>query len=66
MKCPICDRETTWKDNPTRPFCSERCQTIDLGHWANEDYAVPAENAPASSEMMEDPAMDRDEPGYVN
>jgi endogenous inhibitor of DNA gyrase (YacG/DUF329 family) len=24
-----------------RPFCSERCRTIDLGNWAAETYRVP-------------------------
>ncbi len=42
MKCPICKKEATWKDNPNRPFCSERCRTIDLGRWASEDYSVPS------------------------
>jgi hypothetical protein len=23
------------------PFCSERCQLIDLGSWANEEYRIP-------------------------
>ena len=40
MKCPICGEPTKWKDNPDRPFCSERCRTIDLGNWASEDYRV--------------------------
>jgi uncharacterized protein len=40
MKCPICGTPTTWKDNPDRPFCSERCRVIDLGNWASEEYRV--------------------------
>ena len=40
MKCPICGKPTAWKDNPDRPFCSERCRVIDLGNWASEDYHV--------------------------
>lgn len=40
MKCPICGQPTQWKDNPDRPFCSERCRIIDLGNWASEDYRV--------------------------
>jgi endogenous inhibitor of DNA gyrase (YacG/DUF329 family) len=31
-----------WADNPWRPFCSERCQMMDLGRWANEEYRVPS------------------------
>jgi endogenous inhibitor of DNA gyrase (YacG/DUF329 family) len=41
MRCPLCRRETVWEDNPWRPFCSERCQLIDLGRWASEDYRIP-------------------------
>ncbi|HXG65842.1 MAG TPA: DNA gyrase inhibitor YacG [Blastocatellia bacterium] len=40
MRCPICNKPTTWKDNPDRPFCSERCRIIDLGNWASEEYTV--------------------------
>lgn len=42
MSCPICKKPAdTSKANPFRPFCSERCQTIDLGMWASENYRVP-------------------------
>jgi endogenous inhibitor of DNA gyrase (YacG/DUF329 family) len=40
MKCPICGKPSTWKDNPDRPFCSERCRIIDLAKWSSEDYRV--------------------------
>jgi endogenous inhibitor of DNA gyrase (YacG/DUF329 family) len=43
MKCPNCGAETKWHDNPHRPFCSERCQMIDFGHWVDEDYGVPVD-----------------------
>ena len=41
MKCPTCSKPIEWKDNPFRPFCSERCQLIDLGRWVEGDYRVP-------------------------
>jgi len=41
--CPICKKTAKWKDNPFRPFCSERCKLIDLGRWAMEDYWMPGE-----------------------
>lgn len=51
VKCPNCQREVSWESNPFRPFCSERCKLIDLGHWADEDYAVASEdNSPSRSE----------------
>lgn len=43
MNCPICRKPTEWKDNPFRPFCSERCQLLDLGRWVEGDYRVPGE-----------------------
>ena len=29
FKCPTCGKPLEWKDNPWRPFCSERCKLID-------------------------------------
>jgi uncharacterized protein len=43
MRCPTCGKKAEWKDNPMRPFCSERCKLIDFGHWVDEDYRVPTE-----------------------
>lgn len=42
--CPTCGEPAEWENNPYRPFCSERCQLIDLGRWASEDYAVEDED----------------------
>ncbi|HEV2708474.1 MAG TPA: DNA gyrase inhibitor YacG [Pyrinomonadaceae bacterium] len=46
MKCPNCGKPVEWKDNPFRPFCSERCKLIDFGAWANEEYTVPSDEPP--------------------
>lgn len=44
VKCPTCGKLTPWsKENPWRPFCSERCRLIDLGAWAGEDHRIPAD-----------------------
>jgi len=43
LKCPTCGKPVEWKDNPCRPFCSERCKLIDFGRWANEEYLVPGQ-----------------------
>jgi uncharacterized protein len=43
VKCPTCRKETPWDDNPHRPFCSDRCKTIDLGAWVEERYRIPSE-----------------------
>jgi uncharacterized protein len=41
--CPICGEPRARTDNPYLPFCSERCQLVDLGRWLNEDYRIPGE-----------------------
>ncbi|MDP2875413.1 MAG: DNA gyrase inhibitor YacG [Holophaga sp.] len=38
--CPICRKPVLWETTPTRPFCSERCKTRDLGAWSSENYRV--------------------------
>jgi len=43
VPCPRCGVPTPYSpDNRWRPFCSERCRSIDLGNWASEAYRVPA------------------------
>ncbi len=39
MKCPICKKDVA-PGSPTLPFCSERCQLLDLGKWASEEYVI--------------------------
>ncbi|MGE3273831.1 MAG: DNA gyrase inhibitor YacG [Vicinamibacterales bacterium] len=43
--CVLCRREPV--DPRWRPFCSRRCQTADLGRWADEAYRVPGPPAAA-------------------
>ena len=30
-------------DNPQFPFCSMRCQLVDLGRWLDGDYRIPGD-----------------------
>ena len=39
MPCPICQKPT---ELTFRPFCSKRCQLVDLNHWFSGSYAIPA------------------------
>ncbi len=44
VNCPTCKNVVEWNENSKhRPFCSDRCQKIDLGAWANEEYGIAAE-----------------------
>jgi uncharacterized protein len=41
-RCPVCRRQLPVldADAPHRPFCSPRCQSIDLGSWLTEHYRI--------------------------
>lgn len=55
IKCPTCKKELNFYASEFRPFCSERCKTIDLGNWAQEKFAVPAEE-----QLRDEDLTDRD------
>jgi endogenous inhibitor of DNA gyrase (YacG/DUF329 family) len=41
VSCPNCDSQVIWQTESTyRPFCSKRCQLIDLGEWADEGHKI--------------------------
>ena len=43
VRCPICGGDSVYApSNPSRPFCSERCRSVDLGAWAFGNYRMPA------------------------
>ncbi len=47
VRCPSCGGDSVYApSNPYRPFCSERCRSIDLGAWASESFRVPDETPP--------------------
>ena len=42
VNCPKCKQSVPWAPSSHhRPFCSQRCQLIDLGAWASETYKIP-------------------------
>jgi len=38
--CPICGKPST---QAFHPFCSARCQDIDLNRWLSGGYVIPGE-----------------------
>ena len=44
-KCPTCSAAVTRTTHKLFPFCTQRCQMIDLGRWFGEEYRVPGEPA---------------------
>ncbi|MGL4858738.1 MAG: DNA gyrase inhibitor YacG [Enterobacteriaceae bacterium] len=52
IACPQCRQSVTWDSrNPFRPFCSKRCQLIDLGEWADEEKRIPADEETSEEEV---------------
>jgi len=46
MPCPTCQKPVKPREeNPTFPFCSDRCRMADLGRWLNEEYRIPVEES---------------------
>ncbi len=57
MRCPTCRKEFDAEQSPAKPFCSERCRTIDLGRWLDESYGLPVIADPEADQRPEaDPA----------
>jgi len=53
VACPTCKKDAEYSaDNPHRPFCSERCQLIDLGDWAEERHRIPDTTPPDLDESQ--------------
>ncbi len=41
VSCPACNKKVLMTDEyPHRPFCCERCKTIDFGDWASENNRI--------------------------
>ncbi len=36
-------------ENRFRPFCSQRCKSIDFGAWAAEEYRIPQQEPTTGS-----------------
>lgn len=49
VNCPTCQKSVIWNEQSYyRPFCSKRCQQIDFGDWASENFSIPG--APQNQE----------------
>ena len=41
VKCPNCVKQVIMNDSsPFRPFCSQRCRSLDFGEWASEAHVI--------------------------
>lgn len=51
--CPICNHLSR-AENQFFPFCSSRCQLIDLGNWLGEQYHIPGDTMAPSKFLTEE------------
>lgn len=50
VDCPTCSAAVEWsEESPFRPFCSKKCQLIDLGDWASEEHKIASKPEEAAS-----------------
>ncbi|EBB9639604.1 DNA gyrase inhibitor YacG [Salmonella enterica] len=51
VNCPTCGKPVVWEEiSPFRPFCSKRCQLIDLGEWAAEEKRIASSGNQSDSD----------------
>lgn len=46
VNCPKCKKRFEYYSSESRPFCSQRCKTVDCGHWLMGEYAIAGAAAP--------------------
>lgn len=63
MKCAICSQPVERRpQNRFFPFCSARCQQVDLGRWLAEDYVIsePISKNPDNGGVHSNPSTDEE------
>lgn len=62
--CATCGRRVEYEGPlPARfPFCSPRCQMVDLGRWLREDYTIERELTPDERVGVREDTTERPEP----
>ncbi len=54
LRCPICGRTVDPESTTAKPFCSQRCQLIDLKRWLGEEYGLPVPDRDTQPSEPED------------
>lgn len=63
QRCPTCERMFSPDGVKALPFCSARCQQVDLGLWLGEKIGIPLkQRPPLDEEESEAPEGWYDEP----
>ncbi|KOC88925.1 DNA gyrase inhibitor YacG [Winslowiella iniecta] len=60
VNCPTCGKDVIWDAlSLFRPFCSKRCQLIDLGEWAAEEKRIASSGDLSESDDWSEDQIDR-------
>ena len=62
VKCPACKKSGDWFAGRYGPFCSHRCQLIDLGKWFGGEHVISEPLKPEHLEQFSG-APPADHPG---
>ncbi|MCU0925378.1 MAG: DNA gyrase inhibitor YacG [Hydrogenophaga sp.] len=53
VRCPACGGRSVYAtSNPFRPFCSDRCKSMDFGAWASEGFKLPEQPLDSDPEFQ--------------
>jgi endogenous inhibitor of DNA gyrase (YacG/DUF329 family) len=58
VPCPICGKPS---NQANHPFCSPRCQDIDLNRWLSGSYVIPARDDEEEARLPGADTGDEDE-----
>ncbi|WNN45115.1 MULTISPECIES: DNA gyrase inhibitor YacG [Winslowiella] len=60
VNCPTCGKDVIWDElSQFRPFCSKRCQLIDLGEWAAEEKRIASSGDLSDSDDWSEEQINR-------
>lgn len=57
LRCPTCGESFDAAESRAMPFCSVRCQKIDLGRWLGEAQGIPLDPEDLSDHRQQQPDM---------
>ncbi len=54
VRCPACRGDSVYAStNPYRPFCSDRCKSMDFGAWASESFKLPEQQPDSDPDFQQ-------------
>ena len=59
--CPQCKKATTRSASKAYPFCSSRCQSVDLSEWLTDGYVISTPLFPHTLQIVSDTESAEDE-----